>query len=130
MRETLSDWKAWMIVAYVGLAGLTVYGWTISARTQQEQSRRQAATAAAVQSCIQSRPQVERVSRHVYGVNQLALVLVENSAAVLDATPTSDPQYEVRKKNLTRLIKARENVAAIKSFPVPTVAQCRARGGQ
>lgn len=130
LRDTFRHLAFWIILAYVFLLALTAYGWTINARTLQEESRSKAAKAAAVQACIQGRPEIEKISRHVVGVNQLALVLVENNAAVVNSTPHSDPQYRVRLNNLRRLIRARENVKAISSFPVPTVAECRARGSQ
>lgn len=116
-----------MIVAYLGLAALVVYGWTINARTLQEEARRKAAETATVQACILSRPQVANVSRFVQGVNELALAIVENNAATVEFTPRSSPMYAVRRANLLRIIRARENVKAISRFPVPTVAQCRGR---
>lgn len=132
VRQVLNHWMPWMVIAYIGLVGVVVYGYTLNARTLRDEAIRQAelsaAHEAAVARCLGSRPQLMRVTRFVEGENDLAETLVQNSAAALEATPGDDPQYATRKANLVRLIRARENVKAIASFPVPTVAQCRKMG--
>lgn len=118
----------WIMVLCLGNGILIGAAYYAVGKILQEDAKRREASAAVVQACLQSRPQIRRVSKFVQGTNQLALALVENSAAVLDATPKTDPQHEVRQKNLLRIIRARENVKAISSFPVPTRSECRARG--
>lgn len=138
VRELFSHFAPWMIVAYIGLAAMTLAGWNLSARIAQDEAQTariqavreaetRAAKDAAIARCLSSRPQLRRVSEFVGGVNDGFTILVLNSAAVLNQTPRSDPQYQIRKANLHRLIRAREKVLAIKAFPVPTVAQCKAQ---
>lgn len=139
-RELFSHFAPWMIVAYIGLAAVTLAGWNLSARIARDEARtariqaireaeNQAAKTAAVERCLTSRPQLERISQHVSGVNEGFTILVLNAAAVLNQTPRSDPLYELRQANLKRLIQAREKVLAIKAFPVPTVDECKGKGG-
>jgi hypothetical protein len=94
------------VLFIIGIGVLIGYGWTTNARTIRDEAVRaaetRAAADAAVARCMTSRPQLQRVSRHVLGVNEFAAVLVENSARTLEATPRSDPQYAVRKTNLHR----------------------------
>lgn len=121
---TLSHWGPWICVAYLGLvlAGTSLY------RLNQQTVKRDAARQSAIANCLTNRPLAQKFSRHVEGVNDLARVLVENSAHVLAATPKDDPQYMVRKTNLSRLIFARKKVEALPNIHVPTVAECRALG--
>lgn len=139
-REFLSHFAPWMVVAYIGLAAVTVAGWNLSARIAQDEARTariaavreaedQAAKDATVARCLASREPTRRVSRHVQGVNEFTGIVVQNAAAIIRTTPRSDPQYRVRRANLLRLIRAREKVLAVSSFPVPSVRECRSRGG-
>lgn len=158
IRRVLRSLAFWVILAYVFLLLMGVGGIVIALKTQQEETRRRATEAAAVEACIQGRPQVRAISKHVFGVNQLAradkemgaaldavtAVLKVNSEAAIGATLPSDPQLHVRRGNLARIKTARNrvirarsdlataarNVKAVSSFPVPTVQQCRARGGR
>lgn len=140
VRDFLSHFAPWMVIAYFGLASVTVFVLFLSARIAQDEARtariqavreaeQRAAKDAAVARCLSSRPQLRRISQHVAGVNEGFTILVLNSSAVLSQTPRSDPQYAIRRANLHRLIRAREKVLAIKAFPVPTVAQCKSQGG-
>lgn len=130
--EFWSHWAPWMVIAYLGLTFTVAAAFTLNSRTLRDEAIREAeaqsAKDAAVARCLASRPQTRRISKHVLGVNQAFTVLVQNSAAILAQTPKTDPTYKVRRANLHRLVKARENVKAITSFPVPTVAECRSRG--
>lgn len=129
VRALLSHWGPWMVVAYVGLVGVVVYGYTLNARTLRDEAIREAesmsAKDSAVARCLASRPILARFSTHVKGVNDLSHAIVQNSAAIIRTTPTSDPQYRVRVANLKRLVRANDKITAIDRLAVPTVAECR-----
>ncbi len=131
VTETAGGLGFWVAVAYFGLALVVVWLYVVNSRTLRDQAIRiaeaKAARVASVQRCLESRGPLTRVSYHVRGVNDLAAVLVKNSARILEETPRTDPQYEVVRANLLRLIRARAQIGAVKSFPVPTVGQCRSR---
>lgn len=129
------DWYLlWLAisVAWLGVVVVATLGYAINARTLRDEAIRTAeansAREAAVARCMASRPQLLAISRHVDGVNDLATILVKNSAALVDATPKWNPDYKVRLRNLRRIVRAREKVKAISSFPVPTKAECQDRG--
>lgn len=130
--EFWSHFAPWMVIAYVAVVFLGSAAYVVNARTLRDEAVRvaetRAAKDAAVARCLSSRPQLQRVSKHVRGVNEFAVTVVENSARVLDATPRSDPQYQVRRTNLISLIKAREKIKAVSGFHVPTVADCHQLG--
>lgn len=133
LYEHAAHWQFWMVIAYFAIAWTIAWLALVYSRTLRDEAIREAearsAREAAVARCLESRPQTARVSQFVQGVNEGFTILVLNSAAVLNQTPRSDPQYRIRKANLRRLIAAREKVLAIKAFPVPSVAECRQRGG-
>ena len=122
VREALSHWGPWIVLAYVGLVAVTVTGFTLNAHTVKQVTLEQASVA----RCLTSRPQLARISTHLRGVNQLARVLVMNNRATVDATPASDPQRPTRVRNLHRLEVAQRDIAAIESLHVPSVAECHA----
>lgn len=119
----------WLVVAYFGIAALVVGLWFVSIRISHEQTKRAAADEARTEACIHSIPQIRRFDEHVRGVNQLADVLVQNSAALTAATPKSDPTYRTRKENLTRMIDAQAKIAELAEVSVPTVSDCARRRG-
>ncbi len=121
-REALSHWGPWMVLAYLGLVAVVAFGFSLYAKTLKRDTARQAAVA----RCLTSRPQLERISKHLHGVNLLADVLVTNTRASVTATPLSDPQRRSRLANLHRIEQARSDIAAVDRLPVPTVAQCQA----
>jgi len=122
VREALRHWGPWMVLAYLGLVAVVAFGFSLYARTINRDAARQAAVA----RCFASRPQLQRISRHLHGVNLLADVLVTNTRASVEATPPGDPQRRSRLANLHRIEQAHDDIAAIDSLPVPTVAQCNA----
>jgi len=111
-----------MVLAYLGLVAVVAFGFSLYARTVKRDTARQAAVA----RCLASRPQIQRISKHLHGVNLLADVLVTNSRASAEATLPGDPQRLSRLANLHRLEQARSDIAAIDSLPVPSVARCNA----
>lgn len=118
-----------MVIAYLGLVSITVSGFVISGQTVKKDATRKAAAAtrkAAVQNCLASRPTRRAFSTHLKGVNSLAEVFVTNAQALLNATSPTDPEFRVRIANLGRAERARKDIAAVRDFPVPTKAQCRA----
>lgn len=138
LRNTLDSHVFWLVVFGLAVSGLAIWAYINTqsiANAQARQTRDEAIKAAqiqssaqsAYQSCIQSRPELRRLSLHVAGVNEMAETLVENSRAVAESTPTYDPQYAVRVANLHRLERAARKIAAIKSLPAPSLAECRAR---
>lgn len=137
-RQRLDHWPVWMGIAFFGLVAVSVWVMTVqqhTARVQAAQARNdairiaeaRAAANSAYQRCIGSIAPTMRVSTHVAGVNEAFGVLLRNSRATLAATPRSDPQRAVRAANLERLEAAVRKVAAIKSFPAPTRAECAQR---
>jgi hypothetical protein len=123
-QRFLSHWGIWMAIAYIALAAITITGFVWNSRTV----KKEAVTRAAIDRCLAQRPILKNFSEHVKGVNQLANILVQNSQALIAQTRPSDPQYLVRVANLERLERARNKVAALKSLPVQTEAQCRRTG--
>lgn len=123
-HELMSHWSFWVGIAYFGLALVVTWLYFVNSQTL----KKDAVHKAEVNRCMASRSPLGKFARHVRGVNDLALVLVENSAHVLETTPKSDPQYMVRKTNLERLVRARDKVAALPNFHVPSVRDCRALG--
>lgn len=111
-----------MVIAYLGLVAITVTGFVISGQTVKKQATREAA----IQRCIANRPTLRAFSTHLQGVNSLAEVFVKNSRALLDSTSPTDPQFSTRLANLARAEEARKDIAAVRDFPVPTKAECRA----
>lgn len=130
--ELTSHWSFWVGIAYFGLALTVTWLYFVNSRTLQQQAIRtaelRATKSAAVERCLTSRPQLRRVSRFVKGVNEFALVIVQNSGRTLEQTPVSDPEYAIRKANLRRLIIARENIGSVKGFHVPSVRECKSLG--
>lgn len=111
----------WIVILFAGLFFLA--GWGL--RLQSATVTKTATHRARVAQCIAGRPALIRFNRHVEGVNELALTLVTNSAYTLEHTPATDPERKVRLRNLKRLAFAREKVAALRGFPVPTVTACK-----
>lgn len=119
--EFWQDWKPWIGFCIIGL--FILGGWIGSLNNSA--LKRDSFHSAEVARCMASRPVLQKFSTHVKGVNRVTKILVVNSAALLEQTPKSDPQHDVRKANLIRLIYAREDVKALPGLPVPTRAQCR-----
>jgi hypothetical protein len=128
MRTFLrEDWRPWTFLAFVLIFGLFWFALSVNSKAftkKAEESKRQAA----VTQCLHNLPLLENFNHHVHGVNQLADVLVQNSAAVVKATKRNDPQYRTRIANLERLEVAQREIAALKGFDIPTKAQCRKAG--
>jgi hypothetical protein len=120
-QRFLTHWGIWMVIAYMALVAITVTGFVWNGTVV----KKDAVNKAQLDRCISTRPTLQQVSRGFKGVKTVAKILVLNSAALVDSTPASDPQRPVRVANLRRIILAREEVAALPDFPVPTVAQCR-----
>lgn len=131
-RRFFEPSRPWNIMFLIAIGVIVGYGWMINSRTIRDEAIRaseaQSAKTAAVARCVESRPLLRKFSRHVRGVNEFTLTIVGNSEAVLEQTPRSDPQHDVRSANLRRLINARNKIAALPGFPVPTLSECRDRG--
>jgi hypothetical protein len=138
VRRFMDNWKFWMLIAYVGLVGLFLFGFALNNRTARAQAlaarndavrvaERRAAATAAYQRCVGSIVPTQRVSTHVAGVNDLAEILLANAIRNHNVTPRSSPQWETQLVNIRFLRMAVRKVAAVKSFPAPTKAECRAR---
>lgn len=137
-RQRLDNIYFWLGVAYFALVAITVWLAFVSqsnAQTAARQAKAEAiriaeqrsAAESAYRRCIEGRAPTLRVSRHVAGVNAAFEVLLRNSRAVLEATPKDDPQFTVRRANYRRFKAALADVAAVRSFPVPTVSECKQR---
>lgn len=138
VRNYLDSWRFWALILGVAVAWLALWAYvntTEIAQAQANQARDEAVHVAQIQSnaqsayttCMASRPLIAKFAVHVRGVNDGFATLVENSRAIVTATPVSDPQYRVRVANLARLERAAAKVAALQSIPVPTRADCVAR---
>lgn len=134
----LDNWKLWMGIAYVGLAIAVVWLFILNGdttRTAAANARDEAVRIAEVQTsaetsynqCVGSIPTLRKLSTYLEGQNEIAAVIVTNSAANLAITLKTDPMYATRKGNLERLRDAKAKVGAITSLPVPTVKDCKAR---
>lgn len=111
----------WIVILFAGL--FFVSGWNL--RLQTHAITKNATHRARVAQCLASRPSLLQFNKHVRGVNELAHTLVTNSAYTLEHTLPNDQQRPVRLKNLKRLVIAREKIAALTGFPVPTVDDCK-----
>lgn len=121
--EFWSHWGPWMVLAYVIIVVFGLVGY----KEHEGTLKRDTVRAADIDRCKEQRPLLLRFRKHVKGVNALANTLVLNSQAVVDATPRGDPQLEVRRTNRDRIEDARDQIAALRGFPVPTVAECERR---
>jgi hypothetical protein len=128
VRHT-DSWRFWMTIAFLALSGIVLWGIYLTQQSAQlgaTTAKQQAITAARIdadyRSCVRSIPSLRSISTHVQGVNELGEILVENSRALLHTPP-----YAVRRANLHRLERAQRKIAAVRSFPVPTVRSCAAR---
>lgn len=137
-RRFLSAWQFWMGIAFLAqitvVIGLVVVSNQTNAtnlRVAREQTIHQAqvrgAADSAYNSCVQSIPELRRISRHLRGVNQLAGAVVANAKAVLDSTDPGDPFYPLRKSNYDRVMTAAEKISAVRALPIPTKKECGAR---
>lgn len=125
LLRVLDSWRFWMTIAFVALAAIVVWQFFLTQRSIKEQSAREARIQSDYQSCIRSIPSLTKISRHVEGVNELAVILVRNSKSLIHTPP-----LRVRQMNYALLVAAQKKIAAVKSFPVPTVASCEARRRQ
>lgn len=137
-RNRLDNWRFWVGVAYFGIVCTVVGLYFVNQRTSRTLAEQAAAATqrsietrseaeAAFKACVGSIPLLENFRRHVLGVNDGFATLVTNSRQGLLASDPADPLYPVRVRNLIRLEKAAKDVAAVKTFPVPTQASCAAR---
>lgn len=138
LRRHLDDWPFWVGVAYFGLVSVVVALYFLNSRTAQAQAdsarneavriaEQRAAAESAYSRCADSIKPTRKVSTHVMGVNEAFQVLLANSIRNHQATPPSNPQYEAQQVNIRNLRKAIRKVAAVKSFPAPTVKECEQR---
>lgn len=137
-RDRLDSNKLWRAVPYVGIVILFLwlaYVQQSQTRDLANQAKREAvkiaeqrsAANAAYGRCVDSIVPTARISTHVAGVNEAFVVILESSLRTLAVTPRSDPLYRVRVANVRKLAAAIRRVAAVKGFPVPTLADCKAR---
>lgn len=128
-RVLFSSLGFWLIVAYMILGGYALWISHESNRTTREAAIRASKAAADVAArradCLRSIPQIQRINDFLDGVSILVTVLETNSEAVVQATSPTDPQYQVRKKNLARLAIASKRIDGIR-FPIPTKHACDA----
>lgn len=123
-QRFLSHWGVWMAIAYLALVAITVTGFVSYGRTVKQA----AVNKAQVERCVATRPTLAQINHGFGGLKDVSRILVVNNATIVSLTPRDDPQFNARLANLRRLIFAREQVAALPDFPVPTVAQCRQSG--
>ncbi len=133
-RRRFDNDRFWIKTIFVILAVFSVGGFVLNAKTNQAQVQaakldaiRKAETQSTYQTCVSSIPQLVRFRKHVMGVNDLAAILAQNTAAAIESAPPDDPLAATRRANLARLIAAQTEIAAVRSFPVPTVKVCAAR---
>jgi hypothetical protein len=139
VREFLSSWWFWVGVAYFGLACVVVALYFINGRTSRaaahvardeavHQSEIAAGRQAALTQCLASRPELRKINGFVGSVQLIRDALESNNRAVLEETPATSPAYTVRAANLQRIRATARQIEAV-HFTVPTVAQCKERGG-
>lgn len=152
VRTSLDTWKPTAFALAIAVSGLAIWALVQSTQisaTQAQQTKDEAVKAAQIQAsaqaaftqCIASRPELSKLNSFLKGVNEaggalrdISAVLVANAAAVLQATPASDPQHRVRAANVKRIAavnkkaeRATLKIGAIKNLPVPTKAACKGR---
>jgi hypothetical protein len=139
LRETLMAWWFWVGVAYFGLACVVVALYFVNGRTSRaaahvardeavHQSEIAAGRQAALTQCLASIPELTKINGFVESVQAIRDALQENSEALLTTTPRGSLLYQVRKASLRRIRATAKQIEAV-HFTVPTIAQCRARGG-
>lgn len=125
----MDNWRFWFMIALAAAFAAIILGYKSLERTIHDENSRETASYV---SCVQSIPILKAISKHFRGTNEVIGVgndgkggiLVQNSKAVVEATPEGDPQLQTRKDNLARLRAGAKDVGAIRSLPVPTMAQC------
>ncbi len=121
-------WLGLLTVVVLGLVVLGVSTAIYTAHTAAKQSKQEAIQEAAIRDeytrCVNSIPLLSKFREHVHGVNDLARILVKNSEASIAAAPKNDPLAATRRANLERTRHAARRIAAVQTFPVPTVASC------
>jgi hypothetical protein len=138
-REFLSSWWFWVGVAYFGLACVVVALYFVNGRTSRaaahvardeavHQSEIAAGRQAALTQCLASIPELTKINGFVDSVQAIRDALQENGESLLATTPPDSPLYAVRLTSLRRIRATAKRIEAV-HFTVPTIPQCRARGG-
>lgn len=118
VRVFLDHWQLWVLVAYFGLAAVTVTLVVLFGRLSKEEAERAAISrandAARVSQCYASAKSYPDVK----GFIDAHQAIVDNSiiatSAALLVTPRSSPFYQIRKQSLIRLRRARDNSEALR----------------
>lgn len=127
LRLYLSDWRPWTTVAYLGLVGVVVALYFHQTEIGKQEATREAERQARVAQCVGAIPQLRKTQRFLEGVREFHRVAAMNSKATLDATPKTDPQYQVRLQNYRRIAATVADVSGL-SFHIPTVGECQRLG--
>lgn len=121
----VNSWRFWVTMLVLAVGGITLWGINLTQRVIREQAAREARIQADYRACVQSIPSLKSISLHVQGVNDMARILVNNSRKLLKTPPLA-----IRRQNLRDLRRAEKKIAAVKSFPVPTMRSCERRRQQ
>ena len=131
--EALDSWKFWVAVAYAGLAGVLLGLYVLFENQSNETARRiaiqRSAAQASVSACVTSVKNAPLSRGFAEAHRALVANQILTTTAALQASPSSDPLYEVRLASLHRLEKAMANadkLIMVVKDTTPTKARCNA----
>lgn len=128
IRSFVDSRAFWSGLAFVVVAGLFIFTVVTYSQEQSDRASRHASAQAEYQQCLGSIPLLVKVNKFVVGVRTVGQVLLANSIRMHVATKPTDGTahlYLIQEQNIRRLRRA---IAPQKdlTFPVPTLATCRA----
>ena len=130
LREFLSTWQFWMVLAFFGLAAVSVYSIHLSARQARDEAARLAAANAAASTQVGQCFTAVRNSPVVSGFVDAQEAVIENglisNRQALNAVPTG-PLRAIRIKSLARLRAAKQNADELRALirkTTPTRRRC------
>ncbi len=131
LREFLSVWQFWMVVAYVGLAAVVVALYVLFGRTAHDEAIRAAAQKSAATSQAATCFISVKNAPVIAGFLQEQDALIDNgllaNLAAIKASGPSDPLNGVRERAVIRLTAAKANERRLERLiatTTPTKAKC------
>lgn len=120
----LSHFAPWVVIAYFGLVLIGFLG----LRLNGQAVKRQTLSQTAVRQCLASRKPLRDFKKHVEGVDEFAVRLIDLNAYRIAHMNPADPEYGPLRDKLAQAVRAREKIAAFNTIHVPTVEECEERG--
>jgi ornithine cyclodeaminase/alanine dehydrogenase-like protein (mu-crystallin family) len=123
LREFLSAWQTWMVLAFFGLAAVSVYSIHLSDRQARDEAARLAAANAAASTQVGQCFTAVENSPVIVGFIDAHESIIENglisNRQALNAVPEG-PLRMVRERSLVRLRAAKKNADKLRALIVKT----------